>query len=67
MAACNWPLLYLSDTLLSIFNEAAAGVTSGESALWDGEMKAAERRGDREREEERERDKHPTVSFHCPL
>ena len=37
--AYNCPLVFISDTLLSIFNEAAAGVTSGESALWEGEMK----------------------------
>lgn len=37
--AYNCPPVFISDTLLSIFNEAAAGVTSGESALWEGEMK----------------------------
>lgn len=35
----NCPPVFISDTLLSIFNKAAAGVTSGESALWEGEMK----------------------------
>lgn len=38
-AISNCPLVFISDTLLSIFNEAAVGVTSGESALWEGEMK----------------------------
>lgn len=37
--ARNCPPVFISDTLLSIFNEAATGVTSGESALWEGEMK----------------------------
>lgn len=48
--AYNCPLVFISDTLLSIFNEAAAGVTSGESALWEGEMK--ERRGGEGRKRE---------------
>lgn len=48
------------DALLSIFIAAAAGVASGESALWEGEMKEQCWRGGAERE------KHPTVSFHCP-
>lgn len=38
--AYNWPPVFIPDTLLSIFNMAAAGVTSGESVLWEGEMKA---------------------------
>lgn len=41
--AHNWPPVFIPDTLLSIFNMAAAEVTSGESALWEGEMK--EQRG----------------------
>lgn len=46
------PPVFIPDTLLSIFNVAAAGVTSGESALWEGEMK--ERRGGEGGERERE-------------
>ncbi len=48
--AHDCPPVFISDTLLSIFNEAATGVTSGESALWEGEMK--ERRGGKGRKRE---------------
>lgn len=48
--AHNWPPVFIPDTLLSISNAAAAEVTSGESALWEGEMKEQARRGgERER------------------
>lgn len=59
--AYNQPPVFIPDTLLSIFNVAAAGVTSADSAWWEGERwkRAAVGRGVPEN--------HPTVSFHCPL